>query len=150
MTDSPDSCVGGRNSTTSRQSSIPIRSIYLQSSELLGASITTNRPSTSSSVNTRLKIDKLPAGASDVSLNPSTPESGWRLQSEPSWTRIPTEEPLSPGLRAEVREDLMKSWYFSRMEEYRRKLKASWFYESFFLSIRGSIAQLESRLLAQL
>ena len=36
------------------------------------------------------------------------------------------------------------------MEEYRRKLKASWFYESFFLSIRSSIAQLESRLLAQL
>ena len=36
------------------------------------------------------------------------------------------------------------------MDEYRRKLKASWFEESFFLSIRGSIAQLESRLLAQL
>lgn len=150
MTDSPDSSVGGRNSNPSRQSSIPVRSIYFQSPQLLDTSVTINRPSTSSSVNTRWKIDKFPTGASNVPSNPSTSESDWRLRSEPPWTRIPTEEPLSPELRARVGEDLMKSWYFSRMEEYRRILKASWFEESSFLSIKSPIAQLEPRLLGQL
>jgi hypothetical protein len=150
MTDSPDPNVGGCKPCPSRQSAIPIRSIYLRSSELLDASITTNRPSTSSSVNKRWKIDKLPPEYSNAPLNPSTPENDWRLESEPPWTRIPTEEPLSPELRAGVEEDLIKAWYFSRMEDYRRNLKASWFEESFHLSIKNLIPQLEPRLLGQL
>jgi hypothetical protein len=97
-----------------------------------------------------MEIDKPPTRASNVPSNPPTSESDWRLRSEPPWTRIPTEEPLSPELRAGVEENLVKSWYFSRMEEYRRILKASWFEGTFFVSIKSPIAQLEPRPLGRL
>jgi hypothetical protein len=44
----------------------------------------------------------------------------------PRWSHVPTEEPLSPKLRAAVVEDLKESWYFDETEECRRFLKAAW------------------------
>jgi hypothetical protein len=59
------------------------------------------------------------------------------------WIHGPTEEPLSPELRAAVVEDLKESWYFGETEEYRRFLKAAWINEGYHQTIKDPNVSLE-------
>jgi hypothetical protein len=42
---------------------------------------------------------------------------------------------LSPSLRAEVREELKRSWYFDRGHDYRFNLKHSWYIDDAYLTV---------------
>jgi hypothetical protein len=144
MAHPPDQPASNHNPNNTRPSSIPVRSIYLQPSQLPHTPFTANKPSTKFSlVKSKWKIDKLPAGYSRATPDASTPET----DQEPPWTRIPTEEPLSPGLRAEVREALIVSYHLADMNDYRRQMKVSWFDPSWYLEIESKSTQFEAKML---
>lgn len=54
------------------------------------------------------------------------------------WIHNPTEEPLSPELRAAVVEDLKEEFYFQRTLEYNRRLKFSWLCEEYHQIIKDT------------
>lgn len=60
----------------------------------------------------------------------------------PYWSRFPTEEPLSPGLRADVKIDLEEGWHSETVEEFRRQIKYHWHNEGSFLTLEGLSPQL--------
>lgn len=42
------------------------------------------------------------------------------------WSAIPTAEPLSCALKAEIRADLIETWYFDREAAFRQEIKSAW------------------------
>ncbi|EPE31804.1 hypothetical protein GLAREA_11886 [Glarea lozoyensis ATCC 20868] len=145
MTDRTENPANNSIPSTTRPSSIPVRSIYLQPARLLHTPLTTTKPSLKYSlVKSKWKIDKLPSPNRQV--GPPL-ESDPHLQAEPPWTRLSTEEPLSPELRAEVRQELIHSHLMGDMNEYRRQMKYSWCTPDCYMEIQSENTQFESRLL---
>lgn len=56
---------------------------------------------------------------------------------DPPWTQVPTEEPLSPDLRAEVKSELQKFFHFDKMGRYRKMVKWSCGLDDFDLVLKG-------------
>jgi hypothetical protein len=73
--------------------------------------------------------------------NPIWPEDTSSENLDPPWTRIPTEVPLSPELRADVKSELLKSYHRDTIEEFRRSSK--WYWEESFLKLKGPSLQLD-------
>jgi hypothetical protein len=131
------------NISHSRHSSIPIRSAYLSSSATNPHSNLPNKPSATFSHRLQLPI-ATPIPHICYSWSPLADyTTNWRLRLDPPWTREPTEEPLSPEMREEVRVDLIKSWNFTKMEHYRRDVKVSWMYDGGYSSLNSSSSQLQ-------
>ena len=94
-----------------------------------------------------LRISNLPKNVR-LHLMVSMSETG--EPAGPQWIHGPTEEPLSPELRAAVVEDLKETWYFGETENYRRSLKASWVDESVHQTIKDPNVSPEPRQLDRL
>jgi hypothetical protein len=122
------------NSTTPRQSSLPIQNVHLASTSPSNPPITGNIPSTRLSLNKTLEIDTLHSNPEE---KPDPPPEGddHQLNSEAGPTHNFAEDPTSPEFRAEVREELIDSWYHREEDEYRAHLKWGWYDKEGYLSL---------------
>ena len=65
-----------------------------------------------------------------------------RQPTPPPWIHDPTEEPLSPNLRAAVIKELKKDLHFYKIQDFRRNLKAAWIDEGSHQTIKDANGRL--------
>lgn len=64
--------------------------------------------------------------SSKPSTNPVLQDWVEHLRDLPPWAKLPTEEPMSPNLRATVREQLKSAYYMRHINSYRKSLMFEW------------------------
>ena len=78
-------------------------------------------------------------------LDLMTPTSETRQPTPPQYIHDPTQEPLSPELRAAVIKDIKEDLYFYEYQEFRRNLKAAWFDEGGHQTIKNADDRLDPK-----